>query len=311
MPRRDDVGLEEAVVPRRTARAVVRHHVVAAFRGSLRVDGADRDDGACVARRGHARVPNFTSRGIDADVAGRRHDDDARARCGFNGLYQRVTGGGLEDRMAERQIDDVDAEGSLVGDGEVDGVDHIARVALAVGVEDAQGDDPGARRDTFVLPVGGRAAAAEQARDVRPMAVVVSGRDQISRSAVEEVVEVETAGEVVDRLDAGIDHRYADARSGERRRRQSERVAKRGDRRTRTGAARNGVAEDLRVGMDAGDGRVARIHRDVAAGDIRGQRAEPRVFAKHGIAARVQRLLDGRARAGQRRDDDALRGRRR
>ena len=41
-------------------------------------------------------------------------------------LHERVGRGRLEDRMAERQVDDVDAELRLVGDRELDRANHVA-----------------------------------------------------------------------------------------------------------------------------------------------------------------------------------------
>ena len=40
---RDDVRFQEPVVPRRAARAIGRHHIIAATGRAVRIDGADRN----------------------------------------------------------------------------------------------------------------------------------------------------------------------------------------------------------------------------------------------------------------------------
>ncbi len=56
----------------------------------------------------------------------------------LDGLHERIGRRRLENRMAERQIDDVDVERVLVGDRELDGANHVVGRALALRVENLQ-----------------------------------------------------------------------------------------------------------------------------------------------------------------------------
>ena len=89
-------------------------------------------------------------------------------------LDERIAGRRLEDRMSERQVDDVDAEARAVGHREVDGPDHVARVAGAVLVEHLQDDELHLGREAPIVAVGRqRARAADGSGDVRAVPVVV------------------------------------------------------------------------------------------------------------------------------------------
>ena len=118
---------------------------------SCRLERADRQRRRRVAGRGDAGVADFVVLRVAAPVAGRGHDDDAGANGALDRLDQRVGRRRFVDRMAERQVDDVDAERRLVGDREVDGANHVAGAALAGAVEDLQPDQaraPAQRRDS-------------------------------------------------------------------------------------------------------------------------------------------------------------------
>ena len=78
-----------------------------------------------------AGVADLVRLRIRADVAGGNDDEDAGARRRFDSLHQRVGCGRFEHRVAERQVDDVDAERFLVRGRELDGRDHVARRAGA------------------------------------------------------------------------------------------------------------------------------------------------------------------------------------
>ena len=78
----------------------------------------------------------------DAVVAGRCDDDDAGTDGGFYGLDQRVGGRRFENRVTERQVDDVDAKLGLVRRREFDRVDHVAGVARAISIENLERDEP-------------------------------------------------------------------------------------------------------------------------------------------------------------------------
>ena len=139
--------------------------------------------------------------------------------------------------MAERQVDDLHAEARAVGDHVFDRLDDVARLAAALSVEHLEADQPHLGRDALKLAVRQGAAAADQAGDVRAVAVVVERRRRIA--AAREVVEAgDASGEIGARRDAGVDDRDADARGSvgrvdAGRARQPERLAQSRDRRRR------------------------------------------------------------------------------
>ena len=75
--------------------------------------------------------------------------------------------------MAERQVHDVDAQLALVGGGELDGRDHVARVAVAIGVEHLQPDEGHLGCHSSKSPFGLAAVAADQPGDVRAVTVII------------------------------------------------------------------------------------------------------------------------------------------
>ena len=68
----------------------------------------------------------------------------------LDGLHERIGRRRLENRMAERQIDDVDLERVLVDDGELNRANHVVGRALALRVEHLQPNQARGRRDTHV-----------------------------------------------------------------------------------------------------------------------------------------------------------------
>ncbi len=83
--------------------------------------------------------------------------------------------------MAEREVDDVDAELPLVGDRELDRANHVAGAAAAVLIENLEADELHRRRDTFVFDVQQARQAADQTGDVRAVTVVVERRLRLDR----------------------------------------------------------------------------------------------------------------------------------
>ena len=151
MARRDEVGLGVAVVPGRTARAVARDPVVETRGRVARVERADGDRRRRVAGRGDAGVAAARGLRQAAEVAGRDDHDQAGAHGRFDGLDQRIAIRRLVDRVAERQVEDAQAQRVAVGDGVLDGREHVAGAAGAVGIEHLQADQSRSRRDAAVL----------------------------------------------------------------------------------------------------------------------------------------------------------------
>src|SRR5258705_11388789 len=77
--------------------------------------------------------------------------------------------------MAERQVDDVNAERLAVHGRELDRRDDVTRQTDAVVVEDAQADQVRGGRDAAEPPVGERAAAGHEAGDVRALPEAIAG----------------------------------------------------------------------------------------------------------------------------------------
>src|SRR4051812_28276064 len=67
----------------------------------------------------------------------------------FDSLHKRIGRRRFVNRMTERQVDDVDAERSLVGRGERQRADDAARLSVARSVQYPQPDQPDARRDSL------------------------------------------------------------------------------------------------------------------------------------------------------------------
>ena len=130
-------------------------------------------------------------------IAGRSDNDDARLRRLLDGLDQRVGRGRFEDRMTERQVDDVDAQRLLVRDRKLDRSNHVAGLAAAVLVEHLESNEADARRHALVVNVGRTLQSANQAGDMGAVTVIV-----------ERVLGANAAGgEIVKRLDAIAERR--------------------------------------------------------------------------------------------------------
>ena len=86
------------------------------------------------------------------EVAGRRHDDDARVDHALGRERQRVGDVRLGDRRANREVDDADVVGGPVRDDPVERRDHVADVAAAAIVEDLQADQVRRRGDAARAP---------------------------------------------------------------------------------------------------------------------------------------------------------------
>ena len=222
VPRRNDIGLDETVVPRRAARAVDRHAVVVARNRVVVIGGADRNRRGRVAGRGDTGKSQVALI-VDAVVAGRGHDDDARLRRPLHGLHERIARGRFVNRMAERQVDDVDAEESLVRNRELNRADDVAGLAAAVLVEHLQPDELHRRGDALVLHVTESLEAADQARDVRPMTVVVEGGSP--HAALGEIVKrLDSVAERRRGMNARVDQGNRDALAAGRIRAESQRA---------------------------------------------------------------------------------------
>ncbi len=159
-------------------------------------------------------------------IAGGRDDVDAGASGGFDRLHERIGFGGLVDRMAERQVDDVDAKPVFVRGGVLDRADDVAGQSLPVSVEHLQHDQARFGGEAAVSLLTLRAVAGDEAGDVRAVAVRVARgpRD----APLREVVEGDDAvAELGSGLDAGVDHRDADAIAARRLNRQAQRAAQR------------------------------------------------------------------------------------
>ena len=167
-------GFANASYQRRSARTERRHLVVGPGRRALREQGADRDRRRRVARRGDAGVAGLARDRVDAAVAGRHDDHEAGARRLLDGLDERIGGGGLEDRVTDREIDDVDAAGA-------DGWPRCTRWRGTTSlvrpwpgrVEHLEHREARVRGDAGVLPARQRAVAGDQPGHVRAVAVVV------------------------------------------------------------------------------------------------------------------------------------------
>src|SRR5450631_2366322 len=110
--------------------------------------------------------------------------------------------------MAEREVDDVDAEPNPIRYRELDRLHHGARRTDAVRVEDLEADQPDLGRDASIQTVRQRAVAADQAADVRPVPVVVVG---LPVHATLREIDEDDAAEVGVQADTGIADRDADA----------------------------------------------------------------------------------------------------
>ena len=216
--RSDQVGLDHEVAPGRTAAGVGGHLIVAASDGVEVVDRTGGDHQGIVARSvdRHAAIP--------AAVTGRGHDGQARGPGAAHGDVDRIVAEAHPGRVAQGEVDDVDAILVAVGDDPVHGRQHVGELTAAFGVEDAQHDQVG---------LGGQALVArDDASDVGAVAETVVG-----------------LAAILDEIDAG-EH----ALFGEGGIRAQARVDQ-GDRHAPAGVT-VALPGDVRVGRCAGDIQV-------------------------------------------------------
>src|SRR4029453_16180348 len=109
-----------------------------------------RDWGWGIAWRGGASVAGLSGLLIHTVVAGRGHDDDARAHGVFDGEHERIGLGRLVNRVAERQVDDVDIELVSVLDRKLERSQDRTRIARPVLIEHLEADDACSWRDTLI-----------------------------------------------------------------------------------------------------------------------------------------------------------------
>ena len=188
--------------------------------------------------------------------------------------------------MAQREIDDVDPEPVLIGDGELDRPDDRARQPRALRVEHLQADDARSRRDALIGAARQRAVARHQPGDVRAVPVLI-GRDGRAGDEIEEP----ESGKVGARLQTRINHRDANTPTAQ----------------AAAGVGARGVARHDRVGGHSSY-RIVRVeHREVFRMDRGGQRVDGGVFAMNDVAVMPQTLAERRAGARPGADDDAHR----
>ena len=84
--------------------------LVAARDGVLRIRRADANRRGRVAGRRDAGVTGQPGPLADAVVSGRRDDDEARGGRLLHCLHQRIVSSRRVNRMAERQVDDLDVQ---------------------------------------------------------------------------------------------------------------------------------------------------------------------------------------------------------
>src|SRR5688572_10285609 len=96
-----EVGFGQAVVPRRTARAVGRNLVVGASHRAVVIGRPDGQRRTCIARRSN---PGETEIAVCVDtvVARRYNDDDAGLRRLLDRTNERVGSRWFENRVSER-----------------------------------------------------------------------------------------------------------------------------------------------------------------------------------------------------------------
>ena len=197
--------------------------------------------------------------------------------------------------MAERQVDDVDAEHVLVGNRELDRTNDVACLAGAGAVEDLQSDKLHARSHALEFRVFAGLQATDQAGNVRAVAVVVV-RPRPHCAAGGEVVErLDAMTESGGRKDAGIDHRHGDtvAAGGEgRQAKRSEQGVNRRRRvcRPRCPGTRSNAAARRHVGVLRARLRngVEADRLELGGGQLDSHRIDTRQLRVDTLAARVQ-----------------------
>ena len=113
--------------------------------------------------------------------------------------------------MAERQVEDVDAERLAVVHRELHRRNDVARLTLAGLVEHAQTDQAHLRREAAEVAAQLLGDAADDAGDEGPVPVIVLWRGLLCLAAPEVVERGDALPEVGLRLDPGVDDRDADA----------------------------------------------------------------------------------------------------
>ena len=129
------------------------------------VGGADGNDVRVIGRC----VP-CTVRSI---VAGCDHHNDAFQPRILDGGVDRTGAVGFLDRRLQREVQHADVEGVFVGDCPQNRVHDGGGGRGTVAIVDTQIDQVGIRRNADVLAGAGIAVASDDARDRRPVAIVV------------------------------------------------------------------------------------------------------------------------------------------
>ena len=194
--------------------------------------------------------------------------------------------------MAEREVDDVDLEEVLVGDGELDGADHVAGLAGAALVEHLEADEVHARRHALELGVLQILLPADQAGDVRAVTVVVK-RSALADTAIGEVVKrLDAVTERGRRMDARVDERDGDTRAAEVVRRETQ-CAEQG---TDGGCRVNGVRGRRGIDDLVGRGRRSGLGLFGSGGSRPDDRILRATVEDRGVAVRLElarRKLNG------------------
>src|SRR5581483_4589413 len=137
-------------------------------------------------------------------------DDDARVPHPLDGDVDRVVAirPGRVDR--QREVDDPGPEDVAGGGHPVEAGQDVHQVGRPVGAGALHGDEAGARRHTLDRPVGSGAGTGDEAGDEGAVAVAVDV--VVLRREVDAADHL--AGQVADRVDAGVDHGDPDAVPG-------------------------------------------------------------------------------------------------
>ena len=134
--------------------------------------GANRQHPRRVAGAGDAAVLHLPIRGC-AEIARRRHDDDARINGAACGERQGVGVIGLEDAGRHRQIDDTDVVDVLDRDRVINSRDHVAQIPVPLGVEHFESHELCFGRDTRPGAAGVEAVARDNAGGMGAVAVLI------------------------------------------------------------------------------------------------------------------------------------------
>src|SRR5215471_12981490 len=97
-----------------------------------------------------AAVAFFARLRVPANVSGGNDHHESSPYRPLHSQNERIPGRRLENRMPQRQVDDVQVQPLLVDDGELDGVNDVTREPLAVAVEHLQADEVCVRGDPLV-----------------------------------------------------------------------------------------------------------------------------------------------------------------